>query len=131
MIDMKLIDRLLELIFETRASEERVSKATEKNVADLLHPTPLSSVLGSSLLSYREPLVRALITEAKFHENEKAISLLGFVLASYLEEELAEHALIHKNPLTIVPIPLSKKRMKERGHNQVERVIQNALSRIK
>lgn len=127
---MKLFQRLLELLFETRVSESRVAKASDADLAELLRPAPLSDIPGISLCSYREPLVRALITEAKFHDSERAIALLGQVLASYLEEELAEHALIYKEPLIIVPIPLSKRRMKERGYNQVERVVESALSHI-
>jgi ComF family protein len=130
MIGMWVIQRLLDILFETRATETLVAKATEAELFQLLQPSPLLNIPGTALLSYRKPLVRALITEAKFHENEKAILLLSLVLASYLEEELAEHLLTHKEPLTIVPVPLSKRRMRERGYNQVERMVRVALSQV-
>lgn len=77
----------------------------------------------TALLPFREPLVRAAIHEAKFHCNTKAIDMLAAVLTEYFERlPREEHVLI--------PIPLSKPRLRERGHNQVASVAKRACSEL-
>lgn len=125
---MWLWDFLLSILFETRQSESRIENATEEEVFSLLRPTLLEHTDGVALFPYRHPLIRALITEVKFHGNEKARRLLARAVSLYLEEEIAEHQLTSASPLYIVPIPLSRRRIRERGYNQVEFVLREALT---
>lgn len=69
------------------------------------------------LLPFENRVVRALIHEAKFHGNGKAFKFLGTVLSRYLlgNEDYGTALLI--------PIPLSKQRLKTRGYNQVSEII--------
>ncbi len=73
----------------------------------------------TSLLRFRDPEIRALIHEAKFHQNERAFELLGELLGRYLKRFESENI--------VVPIPLSAKRRRQRGCNQVEEVVKRAL----
>lgn len=125
---MWLWDLFLSLLFETRRSEFLVQNATEEAVLALLKPTLLEHTDTIALFPYRHPLIRALITEVKFHGNEKAVRLLARAVSLYLEEEIAEHQLVSSSPLYVVPIPLSRRRMKERGYNQVELVLTEVLT---
>lgn len=70
-----------------------------------------------SLLHYREPLVQKAIWEIKYKKNKKTALLLAHVLNTYLaaNPELCLY--------TFTPIPLSKKRQRERGYNQIELVL--------
>lgn len=77
------------------------------------------SLIGKTqtLSSYHHPHIKAAITANKFHDNHKAANLL----AALFDEWYAEQ---HDVPTLFVPIPLSSKRQKERGYNQVERILQ-------
>lgn len=67
--------------------------------------------------NYKHQLVKASITTAKFSHNKKAIKLLGDLLSLWLTEHTQGGTLL-------VPIPLHSKREKERGYNQVTRVLE-------
>lgn len=73
----------------------------------------------SALLPFSHTLVRACIHEAKFYGNIRAQKILGAVLAVYLKHETRECILI--------PVPLSRTRLRERGYNQVEAIVRAAL----
>jgi ComF family protein len=64
---------------------------------------------------YDDPLLRTLIHALKFKRNREAADALGAMLAKYVERvplDLTDFA--------IVPLPLSKRRARERGFNQSE-----------
>lgn len=71
-----------------------------------------------SLLHFNSKNVRPLIHEAKFHQNDRAFQLLAEVLKQYLKNM--------DDKTLIIPIPLSRKRLQERGYNQVEEVVKRA-----
>ncbi len=73
----------------------------------------------NALFLYRHSLVRRAIWEVKYRKNKKVADLLASILYEHMVEELAEAATFSnfKNPL-LVPIPASRKRLRERGYNQ-------------
>lgn len=82
--------------------------------------TSLSSyriVDGTHTLSaYKDVRIRALIHEAKFHYNAQAFLILNRILSEFL--------VTYKKPIDyILPIPLSKRRMRMRGYNQVYEIL--------
>jgi ComF family protein len=100
-------------------------------LAEHLEPIVLQTTSTSvtALLPYRHTSIRALILEAKFHESKKAFALLGTVLADYLLAECEEHGFENRS-YVLIPIPLSKRRFRERGYNQVERIVREALTML-
>ncbi len=70
-----------------------------------------------SLSSFKNPSLRALLHEVKFHSNKGAQTLLAEFLIQLLNEKksLASHLWL--------PIPLSKTRFRERGYNQVTEIL--------
>lgn len=74
-----------------------------------------------SIFDYRDPLVKESIWMLKYRGNKKIAALLAAILYDELLAFFAEYS-----PLTnftnqlIAPIPLSKKRERERGFNQCE-----------
>lgn len=74
-----------------------------------------------ALTHYGEPTIRALVHEAKFKNNRTAQKYLGTLLTRFLN---TSHVTL---PTLIIPIPLSPKRKRERGYNQVEQVLSYAL----
>lgn len=121
--------RILDILFPPRTSERRVRATTADTVCALLSPItlPLSTPI-IALLPYRNELVRSLILEMKFKDNKRAASLLGAALEDFLLEYLAEH-FPGETPV-LIPVPLSAKRERSRGYNQVRRVCEIALPRL-
>lgn len=124
---MDFLRRFLDALFPPRLTATRSMQTTLSALGALVHPTQLSmnGYELVSLLPYRDPLVRALILEAKYHQHTKAHELLGAVLAEYLLS-LQEDAPFESPCFVLVPVPLSKKRYRERGYNQAECIVREA-----
>lgn len=88
----------------------------------------------TSIFSYRDPRVRSLVRLLKFRHAHHVAKVVAPFLASSLTEFLGEEAFfIGTRPIYLVPIPLSKKRLRTRGYNQSEilaRKIQECLPNI-
>ena len=74
-----------------------------------------------TLSSYTDRNVRAAIHTLKYHKNPKSIELCERLLRDALVEEIIEAQFWNPaSTVSVVPIPLSTKRLKERGFNQIE-----------
>ncbi len=73
----------------------------------------------SSLFTYKDPLVSELIASIKNKKDRHAFRCAGFALYKKISENLGHFILI--------PIPLSKRRARERGYNQCEMLIDEVL----
>jgi ComF family protein len=67
-----------------------------------------------ALSHYSNTHIRALIHEAKFQGNRKAVKLLHLLFKRFMETRPYD---------VIIPIPLGKKRMRDRGFNQITEII--------
>ncbi len=117
--------RLLDLLFPPRSDEALLRGIRDDDFLALMQPrlAPETRPGTAVLLPFNEPAVRATIHEAKYQGNERAFSLLALVLADYLRDT----DLMAKHDLVIVPVPLGKKRLRERGYNQAEEVARIAI----
>ena len=115
-------DVLLDVLFPPSARSRRV--AVEKDAP--LSCTPNTRNTGSHaitiLASYDEPRVRDAICALKFERDQHACGLLADMLDDFLLEHIADEALFGRR-VVAVPIPLGKKRLAERGLNQIESVL--------
>jgi len=109
-----LLIKIFDCIFPPHEDTLRVRAMTSQKISSLKNVHLVSNAY--ILSSYSEPDIRALIHEAKFHENAQAFVLLNVLLSSFLDS--------YKKQIDIViPIPLSSARMRERGYNQVYKVL--------
>lgn len=129
---MLLIVRFLEAIFPIRNTERLVRAANQDTLNSLVSPTLIGEANPEvvALLPYSNTLVRALIKEAKYHENQKAFGVLGRVLAEYVQAFVADEDAFSKREFILVPIPLSHTRLLARGYNQTERICRAALAHL-
>lgn len=82
---------------------------------------PLSEKNTISIFEYQNPTVRDAIWEIKYWKNEKIGRLLAKIIHEFLIEEISDRELFGNftNPI-LVPIPASRRRIRERGYNQCE-----------
>ncbi len=83
-----------------------------------------------SIFSYKNDITRKAIAFLKYKNNKEVGKILALSLYDIVLEELTEQNIFSNfsNPI-LIPIPLSKKRLKERGFNQSE-VIAREMSFI-
>lgn len=120
----------MQLFFKTILNLIFPPSAEARLVVKMVHDGTIHSLIsvqhyrGIVVLSqFKNPLVRALIHEAKFHRNDDAFALLAEMVAFYLA------SLPPSAETVILPIPLSPQRLRERGYNQVTEVARRALVR--
>lgn len=114
---MAIITTLLDLIFPPRETELLITNATKAGYS--LKTSLLVIHQTVCLCDYNEPLVKAAVIENKFHDNKKA----SLLLAKALEEWCSKQT----NQLVLIPVPLSQKRYRDRGYNQVDRIIESMI----
>ena len=79
----------------------------------------------TTLMQYRHRAVEDLIRALKYDKSGHAAKLLADALAEYLCEEIANLKAFSTKPVVLIPVPLHSSRIRERGFNQVEKVLQN------
>lgn len=121
------IARVFDFIFPPRADEILVRNARYEHLSRLVEPELIETIRPPvvALASFSEPLIRALVREAKYHASTRAQELLGRMLCEYLVELSTDTF----ETVVLVPMPLSPARMQERGFNQCEVVARYALTR--
>lgn len=116
--NMRILSQILDVLFPPRDTERVVRETSWDSLQASLKPQAVGVV--TALLPYHQ--VRALIIEAKYHDNRSAQNLLG--------RALAEHVRKMVGPIILVPVPLSRKRLRERGYNQTERICRAAMRHL-
>ena len=76
-----------------------------------------------TLSPYHAPGVEDAIRALKYDGNARAATLLADALADFLREEIAHVRSMSPRPILLVPMPLHRSRKRERGFNQIERVL--------
>ncbi|PIT91028.1 hypothetical protein COU17_02540 [Candidatus Kaiserbacteria bacterium CG10_big_fil_rev_8_21_14_0_10_49_17] len=112
---------LLDVIFGTDTLEQSIRTRPPEDFAALVHIKEHDGI--TSLLSYRDPLIRKAIWMLKYRDSSAAARALAACLESFFLEELADIAIFDDVEVFFVPIPLTPKRLRKRGYNQVERVL--------
>ena len=78
----------------------------------------------TSIFAYSHPPVRALVRTLKYKNGRTIAGFFAPYLMDSIIEFLGEEKLFHGDVnVVLVPVPLSKKRMKKRGYNQSELLI--------
>lgn len=85
-----------------------------------------------ALFEYQDPGIRALVRAVKFSGETRALPILAESASEILTDMIADKVNMAgwSTPL-LVPMPASKKRIRERGYNQAERIAEAFLPYIK
>ena len=127
----KITNLILDFLFP-RA--ERIISIQNMSSEELAREIPRAREIdddeGKALFDYRNESARRAIWEIKYRKNEKLLSVFCEPFYEFILDEIADKALFSdfKNPI-LIPIPSSKKRLKERGYNQCE-LIAKELTQI-
>ncbi len=83
----------------------------------------LHTLEGEDGLPYHDPRITALVWELKYYKTSRAAALAGEYIAEVVLATASEELGV---PL-LVPVPMHKNRLRERGHNQTEVLSRAAL----
>lgn len=104
----------------------RTMRAESRELYDLVISPKTHEACGiqiTTLLDYKNPAVEDCIRALKYDGSSRASELLAEALADYLREQIAEAKDFSPRSVLLVPIPLHKTRERERGFNQMEKVL--------
>lgn len=120
----RMLSWLADILFPPKDTAKLIAECTAEEFGRLVAPRVDGEV--TSLLPYRHPLVRAVVIEAKFAHNPKALSLLGTTLREYIDGLIEDSVALGTSAYVLIPIPLGPTRRRERGYNQIEEVMKAA-----
>jgi competence protein ComFC len=111
-----MFNAIIDFIFPPSPEEVRIRSLSP---VDFLAISPKAGVTEfpfiTSVFSYKDPLVRELVWQIKYKKNKHAVEIAGYALYETFKNITGN--------ILLIPIPLSKKRRRERGYNQCELII--------
>ena len=120
---MSILDTILETIFPQKCS---CCGLSGKNLCSRCLSTCPQAERETPpwvypLFDYRHPPIKKIIWLIKYSGKKRILKDLAEILYERIIEEYSELKIMEnfKNPI-LIPVPLSKKRYKERGYNQAE-----------
>lgn len=115
----KLLTELSDFVFPPSEAEKLLRSVNQLTLKTLYQPGVFKNF--TYLCRYGEPIVQAAILENKFYHSQLAAKHLRSILEYWVETQ---------TKLTLyIPIPLGRKRFRQRGHNQVETFLQTVVPR--
>ncbi len=113
---------LIDFIFPPNKEELRIRWLSPQSFSKEVAVAPKPELpFISSIFAYKDPLVRELIWQIKYKKNKRAIKCAGFALYNWLQDQNIKDGIL-------IPIPISRKRRKERGFNQCELLIDEIMT---
>jgi ComF family protein len=113
---------ILSTLFPYSPDEQVLALCDDTQFITYYQPVLTSGVW--TLLPYSNKTVRSAVHLCKFKHHPRATTLLGTILRTYLL------SLDTDTQFIIIPMPLSAKRYRERGYNQVENIVRSACANI-
>lgn len=125
-----ILSRMLDLIFPARCAG--CGRGGSYLCAVCLSNSPIAERETErwvfSLFDYRHPAIKKALWLLKYKNKTGLAASFAEALSGKIQEELADMAVMENflDPI-LIPIPLSRKRHKERGYNQAELICREIL----
>jgi ComF family protein len=122
-----LLTRILDLIFPKSETELKMERLQADFVIKNCKPSKKidsmeNAVAINAILSYKDPLVRQIIWQMKFGGQKFLANLCGeIIFREFFEKSLNKITDPDQNYI-LLPIPIHKRRLRERGFNQCESI---------
>lgn len=125
----KLRESALDFLFPQNASVRELEMLAQSDQLSTL-PPPTDSFPDSitSLFSYKDTRVRELVWQIKYKRNPKLLKAVSKLFYETILADISDKKFFSNDVTFIIPIPMSKKRRKERGYNQCEEVVRSILT---
>lgn len=114
---LDIFAHIYDIIFPPNESIKRLRNESRDNFVRHFSSHKFANCIALS--DYTNPYIKAAITANKFHDSNKAATLLSALIEHWLRT-------LPDKPTIFVPIPLSSARLKQRGYNQVTRILESS-----
>ena len=101
------------------------------HLSPAIHDSVLQKINGTAIFSYQDTFMRDVIHALKYQGGLDLSKLLAEFLYDYIYESVSEKILFCKEPICLIPIPLSMLRLVERGYNQSESLCRELIKLFK
>jgi competence protein ComFC len=82
-----------------------------------------------SLFEYRNPIIKKILTDAKYRKKFSALRVFGAYLNSAIIDIISEYSELNNyKQIILIPVPVSSKRFRMRGYNQAEIIAKSILA---
>ena len=110
----------IDALFPRPEEELALKRLSPTKALETLPCAPVAPIAGmSAVFAYQDPTVKRLIWSLKYAKSSHAADIGGYALWQTIA--------MHKGAATIVPLPISDRRRRERGFNQTELLAQAIL----
>ncbi len=119
---LKMWKIFLDLLFPLSYDQNYLNNLTAEKFLSLTLPATIPPVPDTlSILNYKNKLVKKAVWSLKFKNNRQVARLFAEIIHDNLIEELSNLKLtINFNQPILIVVPLSPKRKRDRGYNQVD-----------
>ena len=125
------IQSVLDTILPRKERIVRIDQYSLEDIPVSPQEHEMCGVSITTLMQYRTQAVEDLIKALKYDTSGLAAKLLAGALEEYLREEIANLKAFSTKPIVLIPVPLHASRLRERGFNQVEKVLHNLPKEFK
>lgn len=125
----KIINFILDILFPKNIDEIELEKMSE---TDILNNIPEANQFGDekykSLFQYKNKLTKKAIWAIKYNKNQKITEKFSHILYDFILDNISDEIIFSnfKSPI-IIPIPMHKNNLKERGYNQSELIVKELI----
>lgn len=128
---MRILSALLDLILPRDPARESARRATAFDLSKRIDRRDDRTNGIISYLRFADPLVRAAIHELKYHGYKPLARTLAAAVADEFIADIGKRTLVGgEHPITLLPVPLSRKHARERGFNQCELLAHALAGRV-
>ena len=127
---MKILNTILNILFPINCFScgKRGSDICLKCLSEISPALRESASWIFPLFDYRNPIVKKSIWLLKYNGKKRIANIFAEIMYGKITEELSELSVMKnfREPI-LIPIPLSKKRYRERGYNQAELICKKLM----
>ncbi len=118
--------KILDIIFPKTKRERTVERLAGGEAELRLRVSKMGTTAGVEVVTiteYDSPRVRLLVHSLKFYNSMVAAKVLALILYDYLVESIGNDIAFNGDKVLILPVPIARARRRERGFNQIERIL--------
>lgn len=124
-----MIQNVTDMLFPRGEKAEQLIFLAKTHALRTLEQSEKRKESHVSLFSYKNPLVRELVWQIKYHHNQELINEIGSLFYEEIFALLSDSLLFEKNKkILLLPVPMSKNRRRERGYNQTEEITEAIIT---
>jgi ComF family protein len=120
-----IINNFLDILFPRTTLQKKIDNISDTEVLQLARPNTIINTDIIAVFDYKDKLIKEMIWSLKFRGRKNLANIFAKILYDEIIAETAELEIFNNftQPI-LISIPLSKKRLNERGYNQSDLIAQ-------